>query len=57
METLLQQAWGQLEHDWKDRDANLLINIDPEGLEVEVDRFRMVQVLRNFLENSLAACS
>lgn len=57
LKTLLQQAWGQVEHDWKDRDANLLINLDPEDLEIEVDRFRMVQVFRNFFENSLAACT
>jgi PAS domain S-box-containing protein len=50
------EAWSSLEAMWHDRDAALIASTDGVDLTVSVDRFRMVQLFRNLLENSLAAC-
>ena len=51
------EAWNLLETVHRERDAAL--DEDSEIVDVKVfgDRFRMVQLFRNLLENSLAACS
>jgi hypothetical protein len=51
------EAWQLLETARRGRDATLVERTNDIELEANVDRFRMVQVLRNLLENSLAACS
>jgi PAS domain S-box-containing protein len=51
------EAWDSLETARRDRDAKLVENCGATDLNVSTDRFRMVQVFRNLLENSLAACS
>ena len=50
------EAWGLLENLHRGRDATLLEQPGSTDSELSVDRFRMVQVFRNLLENSLAAC-
>ena len=50
------EAWGLLENLHRGRDATLLEQPGSADSELSVDRFRMVQVFRNLLENSLAAC-
>ncbi len=55
VELLLRNAWDQLEQDRKSRQADLQVTIEPADLEVSVDKFRLIQVFRNFFENSLAA--
>ncbi len=54
---LIRQAWDQLEPSRKQRKGGLQFLGDSAEVELFVDRFRMVQVFRNFFENSLAACS
>ena len=51
-----QEAWNSLEALRHDRDATLDATTDAVNLSVSVDRFRMVQLFRNLMENSLAAC-
>jgi PAS domain S-box-containing protein len=51
-----QEAWNSLQALWHDRDAALTSTTDGVDLTISVDRFRMVQLFRNLLENSLAAC-
>lgn len=51
-----QEAWNSLQSLRNDRDATLEMATDEVELKVSVDRFRMVQLFRNLLENSLAAC-
>jgi hypothetical protein len=56
IETVWREAWQLLERSRRGRDATLLEQLDECLCDVWVDRFRMVQVFRNLLENSLAAC-
>jgi PAS domain S-box-containing protein len=51
------EAWQLLETARRGRDARLVEHTDHVDLEANFDRFRVVQLLRNLLENSLAACS
>jgi signal transduction histidine kinase len=51
------EAWQLLETPRRGRDAVLAENADVGDLRVYADRFRMVQLFRNLLENSLAACA
>jgi PAS domain S-box-containing protein len=50
------EAWNSLEALRHDRDAALDATADSVDATVTIDRFRMVQLFRNLLENSLAAC-
>ncbi len=51
------QAWQNLSLQRQDKDAALTEEIAGVDLECSVDHFRLEQVFRNLLENSLAACS
>jgi signal transduction histidine kinase len=54
--SIWREAWQLLETARRGRDATL-VELSPVcEVNVDVDRFRMVQVFRNLLENSLAAC-
>jgi PAS domain S-box-containing protein len=55
VESIWREAWQLLETARRGRDVSLVENTNGIDLDVEVDRFRMVQVFRNLLENSLAA--
>jgi PAS domain S-box-containing protein len=57
LDSVWREAWQLLETVRRDRQATLLEATDRVDLEANVDRFRMVQVFRNLLENSLAACN
>jgi PAS domain S-box-containing protein len=57
IDSIWREAWGSLETVRRGRDANIVENDCDTDLEVSVDRFRIVQIFRNLLENSLAACS
>jgi hypothetical protein len=50
------QAWSNLAMLRQGRDATLTEQTDGVDLECSVDQFRLEQVFRNVLENSLAAC-
>lgn len=50
------EAWNLLETVWRGRDAALDENLERMNFKIWADRFRLVQLFRNFLENSLAAC-
>ena len=50
------EAWRLLESQWRNRDVVFDERIDGVDLELAFDHFRIVQVFRNLLENSLAAC-
>ena len=50
------EAWRLLESQWRERDVVFDERIDGVDLELAFDHFRIVQVFRNLLENSLAAC-
>jgi PAS domain S-box-containing protein len=50
------EAWSLLENSRRGREARLVENMNGADLGVVADRFRIVQVFRNLLENSLAAC-
>ncbi|GMQ80103.1 MAG: hypothetical protein BMS9Abin04_045 [Planctomycetia bacterium] len=54
---LWRDAWDMLQSLCKDRQAILCEEIEVEDLYCTADHFRMVQVFRNLLENSLDACS
>jgi hypothetical protein len=54
--SIWREAWQLLETLRRERDTKLVENVDGADLNVLLDRFRMVQVFRNLLENSLAAC-
>src|SRR5262245_2044568 len=57
IDSLWNEAWRMLEISHRARNAQLAEdNQIPDGT-IFVDRFRMVQVFRNVLENSLAACA
>jgi hypothetical protein len=50
------EAWEILARQRAERSARLTERIAAGDIHLNVDRFRMVQVFRNLLENSLAAC-
>ncbi|MEQ8786362.1 MAG: protoglobin domain-containing protein [Pirellulaceae bacterium] len=54
---LWREAWDILARQRAERQTRLNEQTQLRDLNVMVDRFRMVQVFRNLLENSLAACS
>jgi len=54
--SIWRQAWGTLELARKGRDVSLREETDGVDLICWVDSFRMQQLYRNILENSLAAC-
>ena len=56
IENVWREAWQLLDTSRRGRDATLLEQLDGCNCELSFDRFRMVQVFRNLLENSLAAC-
>jgi two-component system, LuxR family, sensor kinase FixL len=56
IENVWREAWELLNTSRRGRDATLLEQIDGCNCKFTLDRFRMVQVFRNLLENSLAAC-
>ena len=56
LESVWREAWQLLETARRGRDAALIEADDGLKVSVPVDRFRMVQVFRNLMENSLAAC-
>lgn len=51
------EAWELLGPLRRGRNVELVESIATDNLVVEADRFRLVQVFRNVLENALAACS
>ena len=51
------EAWELLSPQRSGRVACLREHIEPENLVLDADRFRLVQVFRNLLENCLAAAS
>ena len=57
IDSIWREAWDSLETVRRGRDAVLVENACDTDLTVLADRFRIVQVFRNLLENSLAACS
>jgi signal transduction histidine kinase len=56
IDSIWREAWQLLDTLRRGRDTKLVEDVDGIDLTVSVDRFRMVQVFRNLLENSLAAC-
>ncbi len=50
------EAWDLLAAQRKGREARLIEDLDDMDLTGAIDHFRVVQVFRNLLENSLAAC-
>jgi hypothetical protein len=50
------EAWNLLETVRRDREAVLEETLAGVDLKISGDRFRLVQLFRNLLENSLAAC-
>ncbi len=57
LDSVWREAWNVLEGSWRNRNAVLTETTNGLDLTVCVDRFRIVQVFRNLLENALAACS
>jgi hypothetical protein len=57
LDSIWREAWDSLETSRRDRDAKLVEDFGDTDLTVPADRFRMGQVFRNLLENSLAACA
>jgi two-component system, LuxR family, sensor kinase FixL len=57
VDSVWRESWQLLKTLWRDREAMLVENSGNTDLNAAIDRFRMVQVFRNLLENSLAACS
>ncbi|MCO6459593.1 MAG: PAS domain S-box protein [Pirellulaceae bacterium] len=51
------EAWDLLAAQRQGRHARLREEFDEREVEIKGDRFRLVQVFRNLLENSLAACA
>jgi signal transduction histidine kinase len=51
------EAWHMLETVRRDRNAVLEESFEVDDLKICADRFRLVQLFRNLLENSLAACT
>lgn len=50
-------VWEQLSESRGDRDAELIQEFDGVEIECELDSFMIGNAFRNFIENSLAACS
>ncbi|MCA8987571.1 MAG: hypothetical protein KDA78_08020 [Planctomycetaceae bacterium] len=57
LERIIQEAWNLLEQARSRREACLKLMLNQDSCTVQGDRFRLIQVFRNLLENSLAACS
>jgi PAS domain S-box-containing protein len=57
VDALWREAWHLLETARRGRDASLREQTEGADLYADVDQFRMTQVFRNMLENSLAACA
>jgi PAS domain S-box-containing protein len=55
LDSIWREAWKLLETTRRGRDASLVDDANAIDLDLSVDRFRMIQVFRNLLENSLAA--
>ncbi len=55
LDSLWREAWSLLEPVWRGREVTLLEDCAHVDLLVPIDRFRMVQIFRNLLENALAA--
>ena len=55
--SIWRESWQSLETLRRGRQAQLIENSGGVDLDVCADRFRLVQVFRNLLENSLAACA
>jgi signal transduction histidine kinase len=51
------EAWQLVETARRDRDAALEEQTEDADLKLCADRFRLVQLFRNLLENSLSACT
>lgn len=51
------KAWASLEPMWTGRDTELLDEVGDSDLRCRIDPFRIEQVFRNLMENSLMACS
>lgn len=56
LQALWEEAWESLAELHAHRDATLHVSCESGCCQIQADRFRLVQVFRNFLENSLAAC-
>jgi PAS domain S-box-containing protein len=56
MSEVWREAWELLLAQRRGRQATLREHLTAASLTVEIDRFRLVQVFRNILENALAAC-
>lgn len=56
LQALWEEAWESLAELQAGRDAKLQVFCESDCCVIQADRFRLVQVFRNFLENSLAAC-
>jgi signal transduction histidine kinase len=57
IDSVWREAWESLQTIRRDRNAVLVEKACDTDLTISADRFRIVQVFRNLLENSLAACS
>jgi signal transduction histidine kinase len=57
LDAVWREAWDLLESVRRGRAATLIEIPNDCDLTMSIDRFRLVQVFRNLLENSLAACS
>jgi PAS domain S-box-containing protein len=55
LESTWREAWALLESTRRGRDTALVESCDGIQLQATVDRFRVVQLFRNMMENSLAA--
>src|SRR5262249_35900585 len=56
LDSIWRQAWANLAVRRQGRKADLIEHVDRVNLRCVVDPFRLEQVFRNMLENSLAAC-
>jgi two-component system, LuxR family, sensor kinase FixL len=57
IESIWHEAWQLLEVLHRGRQSKFIERVEVANPVVEVDRFRMVQVFRNLLENALSACA
>ena len=56
LDSVWREAWDSLEGSRRERNAEFQEKSCNTDLWASIDRFRMVQVFRNLMENSLAAC-